>query len=100
MNFTEYYNKEFSTRNSGAPIYTSRSEWESASCPIDMTQVTDSEMQEFVDKFYIGEGGEIFFDNAEAWLIKNTKAKYLEDYSKKEHEEYRKRAQKLYYKNN
>lgn len=100
MNFTDYYNKEFVSRNSGAPIYTSRAEWESAPCIIDMTEVTDGQMQEFVDKFYLGEGGEIMFDKAELWLIKNTKAKHIEDYSKYKSEKYRKRAKALYYKNN
>lgn len=97
MNFTKYYNKEFSSRAFGAPISTSRAEWESAPCPIDMTQVTNAEMQEFLSKFYMGEGGEILFDEAEKWLMANTKAKYIEDYSQKEFEKYGKRAQRLYY---
>lgn len=98
MNFTKYYSIEFISRESGAPIYTSRAEWESAPCIIDMTQVTDAEMQQFVDKFYIDNEGDINFEEAEAWLITNTKAKYVEDYTEIEKEEYHKRSQKLYYK--
>ncbi|MCC6447272.1 MAG: hypothetical protein IT215_01125 [Chitinophagaceae bacterium] len=97
MNFTKYYNQEFSSRAFGAPIQTSRAEWESAPCPIDMTQVTNGQMQEFVEKFYMDDDGEICFDIAEKWLIENTKAKYIEDYSDNVKEDYRKRAQKLYY---
>lgn len=97
--FTEFYNKEYISRQSGAPIYTSRAEWESAPCIIDMTQVTNGQMQEFVDKFYICETeGDIKFDVAEKWLMANTKAKYVEDYSELEKTEYRKRSQRLYYK--
>ncbi len=81
MKFTNYYNKTFTSKES---ISTSRAEWESASCPIDMTQVTDEQMQEFINKFYANEDKEVFFDLAEAWLIMNTKTQYLEDYSKKE----------------
>ncbi len=97
MKFTTFYNQNFSSKES---ISTSRAEWESAPCPIDMTQVTDEQMQKFVDKFYVGEDKEAYFDEAEAWLIKNTKAKYLEDYSKKESEAYQKRSKELYYQNN
>lgn len=99
MKFTNYYEKKFSSKDS---ISTSRAEWESASCPIDMTQVTDEQMQEFVDKFYTDEEdkNEVFYDLAEAWLMKNTKATYLEDHSKKESVEYMKRAKELYYQKN
>lgn len=99
MNFTSFYNKKFFSNVSGTPISTSRAEWESAPCIIDMTRVTDEEMRKFASKLYLEEGtGEVKFDEAETWLMTNTKAKYLEDYSEKEREEYGKRAKKLYYK--
>jgi hypothetical protein len=94
--FTEFYTKQFKGIDNDKVISISREELESLGCPIDMTQVTDKEMQEIADKLYLEEE-QTMLEFAEPWLLAKTKAKYIEDYTEKEFEEYGKRAKKLYY---
>lgn len=93
---TEYYEKEFTSKVDGKLIVISRAELESLGCPIDATQITDEQMQEIADKLF-EQDEQTMLEIAEPWLLKNTKAKYIEDYSKKKLSEYQKRAKKLYY---
>jgi hypothetical protein len=96
--FTEFYSKKFKAIDDGKVITISREELETLGCPIDMTQVTDKEMQEIADKLYLEEE-QTMLEFAEPWLLEKTKAKYIEDYSDLEFEKYKKRAKELYYKN-
>jgi hypothetical protein len=94
MNWKPFYTKEFT--EVGNTVSISRGELESLGCPIDVTQVTDEQMEIVAEKIYESEG-QTMLDIAEPWLMKNTKAKYLEDYGKKELAEYQKRAKEVYY---
>jgi hypothetical protein len=77
-------------------IMTCRDEWESLGCQIDMTEVSDAEMQELVNLMYYQGDDEVMIDEAENFLITKTKAKYIEDYSDEELKAYEKRKNKLY----
>ena len=94
--FRPYYTNQFTANTFGKPISISRGELESLGCPIDVTEVTDVQMEIFATKLYESDGQTIL-DIGEAWLLSNTKAKYLEDYTPKQLKTYGERAKKLYY---
>jgi hypothetical protein len=93
---TPFYTKKFVGIDNGKAISISREEMENLGCPIDMTQVTDKEMQEIADKLYLEEE-QTMLDMAEPWLMQKTKAKYIEDYNQEQLKAYEKRAKELYY---
>lgn len=94
MSVGMFFKKEFTSIDidSKETITTCRDDWESMGASIDMTQVSDSEMEHLVKLLY-NQGDDTMIDIAENWLIKNTKAKYLEDYSDDEFSAYEKRKE-------